>query len=57
VTRRASAIAALCLAALGGLGAHAHPDVMLVGGERLRLEPGQAVVRPMGVHFHRLVAR
>jgi len=34
----------------------AHPDVMLHDGP-LRLAPGEVVVRPMALHFHRLVAR
>ena len=35
--------------------ARAHPDAMLFDGT-LRLEPGEAVTRPMALHFHRLVA-
>lgn len=40
---------------LAALPAGAHPDAGLFD-ETLRLAPGEAVVRPMALHFHRIVA-
>lgn len=53
--RTAGMIAALIAALLVAPRANAHPDALLVDGD-LRLAPGEAVVRPMALHFHRLVA-
>lgn len=55
--RRAGWVAGALVAALWvAPGASAHPDAMLFDGA-LRLAPGEAVARPMALHFHRLVAR
>jgi hypothetical protein len=40
---------------LAGPRTHAHPDARIFD-ETLHLAPGEAVVRPMALHFHRLVA-
>ena len=58
VSRRAwrvSTTAAFVLGLIATSWTYAHPDAQLFD-ESVRLAPGEAVVRPMAVHFHRLVA-